>query len=450
MLAPRHVTSITAWILVALVSVSVGGCKVKKAPKTGWAPPTNAGGTTTPTAEPRVAMDGAGGALLTFVSVGSATDLLARRYTPAGGWASPVGPLDAATTAVETPELAMDASGAALAIWSQENTTTGRNEILALRYEPSTGWGATPVKLDDGVSLGATRPYVAMDGTGSGIAVWLQEDFSNRSTLWANRYRTDIPGFEGSVPLDGGGEVTGAHAATSAGNHLVVVWTESDGTSASVYATRYDAADESWTSPEPLESEDTDAAHPRVAIDDEGNAVAVWLQANSGGSGARVWASRFDAASGTWTAGAPVDATDAVDAEAAAPQVAMDASGDAVAVWVRLEGSDYRVRSSRLSGGVWQAAQGLESDLAGTALEPRVAMDGAGNATVVWTQDVGRGVIWARRYATASGWASATKLQSSSTGDGSAPRVAMDGSATVTAWVETTSSGTQVWTSVFR
>jgi hypothetical protein len=67
------------------------------------------------------------------------------------------------------------------------------------------------------------------------------------------------------------------------------------------------------------------------------------------------------------------------------PQVAIDAAGDVVAVWRRYTRSGYAIVSAvrPAASGVWGKASLLPGS-AGGATSPSLAMDGTGNATVIW------------------------------------------------------------------
>ena len=54
-------------------------------------------------------------------------------------------------------------------------------------------------------------------------------------------------------------------------------------------------------------------------------------------------------------------------------------------------------------------------------------MDGSGNAVAVWQQSDGtRDNIWANRYTPSGGWGTATLIESNNAGDARYPQVAMD------------------------
>ena len=71
------------------------------------------------------------------------------------------------------------------------------------------------------------------------------------------------------------------------------------------------------------------------------------------------------------------------------PQVGVDGSGNAVAVWYQHDGTRYNIWSNRYVAGTgWGTAQLIETD-SGDAEVPQVGIDGSGNAVAVWQQDDG-------------------------------------------------------------
>ena len=60
--------------------------------------------------------------------------------------------------------------------------------------------------------------------------------------------------------------------------NAVAVWEQFDGVTVSVASNRYDAQSGSWGTAELIETGGGESAAPQVAIDGSGNAVAVWEQ----------------------------------------------------------------------------------------------------------------------------------------------------------------------------
>jgi len=86
----------------------------------------------------------------------------------------------------------------------------------------------------------------------------------------------------------------------------------------------------------------------------------------------------------TWNGAALIEHDDAGDATH--PQVAADNTGNAVAVWAQSDGSVIHIRANRyVAGSGWLTPISIDSDST-NASSPQLAMDGSGNAVVVWAQ----------------------------------------------------------------
>lgn len=134
-----------------------------------------------------------------------------------------------------------------------------------------------------------------------------------------------------------------------------------------------------WVDPVgPLSAAGQSANYPDVAIDGAGNVVSVWDR--SDGSFQRVEAA-FRPAGGTFTEPVPIS-----DAGATAwfARVAVDPTGNAMAVWGRADGADFRIQAAfRPVGGAFAPAKTLSAAGENGGF-PQVAFDGAGNAIVAW------------------------------------------------------------------
>jgi hypothetical protein len=130
---------------------------------------------------------------------------------------------------------------------------------------------------------------------------------------------------------------------------------------------------------------------PEVAVDAQGKAVAVWKRHISGIEWSVVASTR--PLGGQWSA--PVDisrtATSMTDRTLLAPEVAVDPQGNAVAIWIGRDdppGNDEVPRSlwasSRPVGGQW--SEPVKIAAIGGDLNRDVVIDASGTATVVWTQ----------------------------------------------------------------
>jgi hypothetical protein len=113
--------------------------------------------------------------------------------------------------------------------------------------------------------------------------------------------------------------------------------------------------------------------------------------------------------------------------DADSPQVALDSDGDALVVWRRFDGANWRVQAVARSAvgalGPLQILSPSGESASGGNDGPQVAMDGSGDAIVAWMTD--SGVIEARGRSAAETLGPLLTL-SSAGADSDSPRVAMD------------------------
>jgi hypothetical protein len=135
-----------------------------------------------------------------------------------------------------------------------------------------------------------------------------------------------------------------------------------------------------WTAPVNLSAANQDASRPQVAVDADGDAVFTWERFD--GANWRIQA-RARSAAGALSA---VQTLSKGGQDAFAPQVALDDAGDAVFTWSRSDGLNSRVQTrARSAAGTLSAAQNL-SDPGQNAFAPQVAVDADGDAVFAWSR----------------------------------------------------------------
>jgi hypothetical protein len=338
----------------------------------------------------------------------------------------------------------MDPSGNAIAVWHQSDGT--RENIWANRYAAGSGWGTAA--LIETENLGEARsPQVAMDPSGNAIAVWYQWG-GTRYDLWSNRYTAGSGwGTAALIETENLGNAGGHQAAMDLSGNAIAVWHQRNGIRDDIWANRYTAGS-GWGVAALIETENGNASYPQVAMDHSGNAIAVWMQ--DLGTHWDIWANRYTAGSG-WGTAALIE-TEAVLNDAF-PQVAVDPSGNAIAVWQQSDGTRVNIWANRYTtGSGWGAAALIETDDLGDASGPQIAMDPSGNAIAVWQQSDGtRNNIWARRYAAASGWGTAALIETDDLGGAAGAQVAMDhGGFAIAVWYQSDGSRDNILANRFQ
>jgi hypothetical protein len=215
-----------------------------------------------------------------------------------------------------SPDVSLDAAGNAVVLWSEGDVTGPRPVIKAVRHSARGSWTTPTLVSDEGV--GATGPQLAVDAAGNAVAAWLTDDGALRISR---------------RPIHG-----------------------------------------SWSRPRTLATGLTAGDNPSLAGDAAGDAVAVWLAVERHGRQIVRWIrASTRPRRGTWSRPETIG-------RGFAPNVSLDAAGDAVAVWWK---SRVIRTARRPAHGRWNRVK-LVSSPGATAYGAKVVADGHGNALVTW------------------------------------------------------------------
>lgn len=359
---------------------------------------------------------GVAGALVIFLGVTSA----APAFAVLGEWSTPVN-LSAAGQGSGDPQIAVDGSGNAVAIWRRSD---GDNNIAQSSWSDDGGasWSASVDLSEPGE--GVSNPRIALGGSGVAHAVWNRYDGSNTrvqytrsvdgGVTWSEPVNLSTAGVNGQNP----------EIAPDGSGNLVAVWRGSNGDYDIIQSSRSTNSGVSWSTPVDLSLTEQDSRSPQVAFDGSGIAVAVWLR--SDGNNQIVQASRSTNGGASWSTPANLSES-GVDSER--PQIAIDGSGNAIAVWGRDPYGDTIIQSSRLlvGGASWSTPVNV-STAGNSATTPQFAIDGSGNAVAVWRYSGVDGTIIqsSRLAAGGASWSVPVQL-SVYPGSSDNPQVAADG-----------------------
>jgi hypothetical protein len=272
----------------------------------------------------RVGIDAAGTATVLWIR-GNSVEITSRA---AGDAAWPAEHATLAENQPSRPALAVAPSGRVVATWS---AVAGATYVLRTVTRPGAGafgTAATVEDVDDIVGAGVESDLAA-DGPDDVTGVWAQYDGARHPFIRAGRRVA--------------GAAFGPIATVSLG----------------------EANDTAWP------------PHPALAANAAGDAAAIWLHDVGGVSWVEL--AQRAGAGAAFTPAVPVSAEGGVD-PVAAPDVAVDGAGRALATWLR----GGVVEAVRTAGGAASAV--TLSDGAGAGA-PRVAADGDGGAVAVWARE---------------------------------------------------------------
>ncbi len=387
-----------------------------------------------PDARPRVAFDGAGNGLAAWTTSGG---LVASNYTAAGGWTVPV----VVGAGAFKFELAVNSSGGAVAAWLQlvggrvqlwtsrrvggtwsapvrintgsdtavldlavaindsgdvtavwyEKAASGRIDVKARRYQVLIAdWDAAGATLQADTASFSGQVYgltVATDNTSAAVAAYTRDTGLDTAVVDIKRYTPSGPG---------------------AG------WGGLDLTAVLTCFSRL-------------------CSSPKAVMNNSGQAMLVWaVNTTTGGLRRAVFAARYSAGSFAAAEGLRSGVFNTTG-EVQTPDVALDAAGNAVVVWGEYDtgGASTHVYSSRFSVPAvgtpqWRASEVISAS--GRISLPKVALDASGNAQAVWTKEDAAGVssTWSNRFSTSTAWGTATRIHTQPPGDALNPQVAVD------------------------
>ena len=311
--------------------------------------------------DPQVAISANGNAIVVWRGMDGpfddpATSITALEYYSSSLWAkhytASTKTWDVTATALEldndkghdanAAQVVMDSSGNGVVVWQQFNGAV--TSVYATRYTVGAGW-AMPGSISTG-SLGvAVNPQIAMDGSGNAITVWRQYDASAHYSIWVSRYVAATITWDSPVLIesDDSGDAFDPQLAVNTAGDAWVVWHQHDGTTYNIGSNRY-AVGSGWSSATLIETSNVgDATHAQIAVNASGDAFAVWQQ--SEGTRTSVWSNRYNPSLQAWGMAALVEVDDSGDA--LVPQVNVDSTGNASAAWRQWDGAHWKVLASR-------------------------------------------------------------------------------------------------------
>lgn len=346
--------------------------------------------------DPVVAIADNGDTIIVWSQVNDTTgyrSVYKNEYQSGTGWSGPemVSPDNGFDA--EMPRVAMNGSGSAVIAWVQQNDGT-YDRIYAM--DNFTGsWPMIPAYISPETGYDATSPHVSISGNGDAMVVWEQSD-SSFTEIYGAEYRFGT----WMAPMSYSGDVDynnalNPHCAMSSNGETVIVWEQSDGTNYRIFRSEYrvDPPPASWSSPVAMSDAGVNADTPRIAMADDGHGVVVWRQ---GGTFYDLYMTEYRGSG--WTANTRINPD---GADVYNPWVSMSANGDSLIVWNQEEESTYsqRVFMSEYRGSAWThpaTRYDYISPAGYVAQNPHAAMDSIGNSVIAWyveDDDIGTG--WA-------------------------------------------------------
>lgn len=403
--------------------------------------------------KPDVAINAAGvGFAVWEQEVGGANEVFSRRYRD-GVWE----PAQLVTGDVDTgafdPQVVVLPDGEALVVW--QHGLTGALSVASKR-SVNGAWTSGPVALQENLSDVGDLELVA-NGNGHAAALWSRRvNVGAASVIQGAVYRNNA--FEPSEAISGG--VTNALSpdiAIDANGNVLAVWQQLIGGKTTVLVRPYANGD--WVVERTLNDGDA-AEDAQVAVGLDGLAFVAFLDK---ASDRIAFARATDFATNSWFNIGDGQPISAVNQKASRPQVVLDGKERATFVWNGLDGGVEKLYSSRVevrrTGAGTVTTDELDLGLvdtqdAGSANLHQMAIDASGSVIAVWQQDdeTGRSRLMSNRLApNATQWGTLERIESESSGDANLASLAMspDGRAVVV-WEQRDGARQDILANVFK
>jgi hypothetical protein len=285
------------------------------------------------------------------------------------------------------PHIAIEQHGNAMVVWTQVEGVWSK--IWSKQYLIESGeWGPRTLVERNIATDNARNPNIVVDKLGNYTALWVQVDRSVwpfRGQIWVNRY-SSVSGAWGNPSLIATSDDVIGYLESSidqAGN-IIAVWNQNDNGQINIWARRYSSKTGEWEDAVMIKTNSMIGAYsPKIAMDDEGNAVVAWEETDSTQSVLYdydvIWVNRYNVKTGKWILSQMIPNTPGQSADG--PEVAMDGQGHASIMYYQ----------HWLAFHVWECQYNLRTDSLGTprqviaheSIHHQIAFDWRGNAMAI-------------------------------------------------------------------
>ena len=350
-------------------------------------------------AEPAIAVDDLGRALLAWEERGTQPRVHLATRDETGAWSWPQAPLHPDPESYE-PRVYFGVDGEGLVVWNQREGMNLRVAVARRAPEDPTGAFVVPDDASDLLSPSvnfANAPRLALDERGRGLIAWYQAPIDDLMVFVSERQSPDggftQPAATEFISAPGGPVDSHAEANPQPALHesgaAAVIWTQQAGpTAIPVFLATRDP-DGTWHRPasldDSLSSPQADARCPQLAFGPDGSLLATWYETEGDRSEVMVWQQQpgDDSPSDPSPLSSP-------GAQAVHPALAITPDGNAVLVWAESEDGaatwQVQARLYQADDDRWLPARALGTARHGQDPRPQLALGPEDRVLVAWTE----------------------------------------------------------------
>jgi hypothetical protein len=268
-------------------------------------------------------------------------------------------------------------------LWVDGPGITNGVQVQAAQRSFGGTWSpATTVWKISSVGVSSVQSLTAsLSASGNAAAAWL---FGSGVEI---ALRSPAGAWHAPVVFASNGGAANLVSKLDAQGHGVAAWSQMTATASVVEAVTWTAAGV-FSSVTQLSAPSQGEFTPDLAVDEAGAAVVVWeAAAPQNPSGLAQVESSTRPAGGNWSAAAVASAAMPI---VSGPRVALDGAGNATVVWQQgtTLASESVYAATQPAGGTWGSSTRIEPASALSVAQSSVATDSAGNVTAVWEVDI--------------------------------------------------------------
>lgn len=262
---------------------------------------------------------------------------------------------------------------------------------------------------------------------------------------WNFKTRDRGWGTAQNIEIEDGGDSDEPRVAVNDKGDAIAIWIKNDAAGMHLLSNSY-VSGSGWGTAQAISDSSSIISDPNVAVDNEGNVLAVWRQ--NDGSRSNIMINYYTTSAG-WGSAQIIDNS---DENAEEPHLAMSNNGDAMVLWQQNDGTYRHIYGNHFTkGNGWETPQLVENDKFNSTTHPKVAMDIYGNAIAVWQRVLASYQIWTSRYTPDGGWGTPKKISTETMNNSPYPQVSVDGLGNAIAlWAAQDSAlYNQIWTNCY-
>ena len=318
------------------------------------------------------------------------------------GWLPPSVVAEHFAVVSDTVQLAADGQGTMTAAWIAADELGDRRVWTATRPAGLTAF-AEPLAVSGPGPFSDLR--LAVNPSGAAALVWSDEGTGSGGWFDAATRASATAGFTAPTEIsDSAPFLLGADLVVGDSGTVTAAFALADENFAgTLQATTVAAGSSDWASPEPVSVDAGVASEPHLAVDRADRVTAAWQFHLDDGSGDSLVQVSDREAGGSWSAPATLSAADEFTEY---PVVAVNDSGRAAVAWA----TDPTTGGTHLQAAFREPdapAFGAALDagpVVGSVLDPDIVVDATGTATVAWADN--RDHLWVTTGSHAGGFAS--------------------------------------------